>query len=164
MAPRQKPGRSEQEVRTPPEFLTAVKCLLGTKGFGIDLAASKENATAPSYFTEDDDSLNIDWAGYIGISAWAWLNPPYAHIEPWVKKAAKERRHLSNYAGIAMLVPASTGANWWRDYVDRTAHVLLLNGRLTFVGHTAPYPKDCALLLYSLQHPPSYEVWSWAKG
>lgn len=47
------------------------------------------------------------------------------------------------------------------NYYHDQAHVLLLNGRLTFVGHTQPYPKDCALLLYSLAGRQRYDVWTW---
>jgi hypothetical protein len=35
--------------------------------------------------------------------------------------------------------------------------------RLTFVGHTDPYPKDLALLLYGPSVSPGYEMWMWAN-
>jgi hypothetical protein len=53
------------------------------------------------------------------------------------------------------------GSNWWRDNVDGKADVLFLNGRITFVGHNAPYPKDCAILLYAPFLNGNYSVWSW---
>ena len=59
---------------------------------------------------------------------------------------------------MAFLVPAAVGSNWFRDYVDGKALVLLLNGRLSFDG-AGPYPKDCILCLYGIE--PGYEVWSW---
>jgi hypothetical protein len=40
---------------------------------------------------------------------------------------------------------------------------LLLNGRLTFDGCAAPYPKDCILALYGPEIAPGYEVWNWRK-
>jgi hypothetical protein len=40
--------------------------------------------------------------------------------------------------------------------------VPLLNGRITFVGETMPYPKDCCLLVYGPDVAPGYDVWSWA--
>lgn len=96
---------------------------------------------------------------------WAWLNPPYANIRPWVARAYGQSRGFTTMrrkgANIAMLVPAGVGANWWRDYVDKKAMVWFLNGRLTFVGCETCYPKDCALLLYGPDVAPGYDVWHW---
>jgi len=160
--PRQKPGKSETVVRTPPEFIKAAYHFLGVNGFDVDLAASRDNAVAPRYIAEKQDALtNQDWHALIPSNGWAWLNPPYSDIRPWVRKAAEEKLYLPNYSGIAVLVPASTGSNWWRDYVHEEADIQLLNGRIQFVGHTSPYPKDLALLLYSLTRKPGYHIWSW---
>lgn len=155
--PAQKPGRSKQDYQTPPAFLAAIKHRLHIDAFAIDLAASKENAVADVFYTEEDDSLNphLKWDWY---GCWGWLNPPFGHLEPWVAKAASEAK---KGAHIAMLVPAAVGSNWWKTYVDETAHVLFLNGRLTFVGAKGPYPKDCALLLYTPYCFGGYEVWKW---
>lgn len=156
--PRQRPCRSKQDYQTPRVFLDAVRGRLGIQDFWVDLAASPENAVCPHYYTEEDDSLSdaCDWIG--DGETWAWLNPEFAHIRPWVKKA-----WVSSLCGgqVAVLVPAGVGANWWRDWVHQKARVLFLNGRLTFVGQTAPYPKDCVLLLYGPDVEPSYEVWQW---
>jgi phage N-6-adenine-methyltransferase len=151
--PAQKPGRSETVVQTPTEFIVAVKRYLGITQFGYDLAASADNAQALYYYDEEANSLSKDW-GRLDYDMWNWLNPPYDRIQPWVEKAS------ANTARIAVLIPASTGANWWRDYVDGFANILLLNGRLTFVGHTSPYPKDLALLLYGSDEI-GYSVWNW---
>jgi phage N-6-adenine-methyltransferase len=160
MAPKQKPGRSKQDYATPTEFLRAVQKLLKIDEFSYDLAADSSNAVAPGYFTEEDDSLVQDWHV---IDGWMWLNPPYAHIEPWVKKAYESE------SKIAVLLPASVGANWWRDWVDRKAVVLFLNGRLAFMRDRPKwlYPKDCALLLYGVEpfeDGPWYSVWNWKNG
>lgn len=157
MAPAQKPGRSKQDYSTPPAFLQAFKARLNIFDFALDLAASDENYICKPYFTEEIDSLKQSWYPESG-KGWAWCNPPFANIKPWVMKAEWEAR-LG--AQIAMLVPAGVGANWWRDWVHDKAHVLLLNGRLTFVGETAPYPKDCAILLYTSYCKGGYECWNW---
>lgn len=158
--PAQKPGRSVQVVCTPPIFLDAVRCLLEIRDFTIDLAASADNAVCPTYYDEARNALIQPWR--VG-EGWAWCNPPFGDLRPWVQKAATEAEDFG--AHVAMLVPAGVGSNWWRDYVHDVATVMLLNGRLTFVGHTAPYPKDCALLLYgpSAVHRarPAYDVWRW---
>lgn len=154
--PVQRPATSKQDVATPPEFITALCRRLGIEEFNFDLAANADNSVAGQWFySEGDNSLDQTWNITRG---WAFCNPPFGEITPWVHKAAIE---ADRGAKVAMLVPASVGSNWWAAYVDMEAHVLFLQGRLTFVGHTAPYPKDCAILLYSSAVKGGYEVWDW---
>jgi DNA N-6-adenine-methyltransferase (Dam) len=159
VAPIQKPGRSKQDYATPQVFLEAVKRRLGIGGFTFDLAADTTNAVAPRWWSEQDNSLSktmIDWRHVCG-DGWAWLNPSFGHIEPWAKLCME----TGTFGGkIALLVPAGVGSNWYRDYVDGHAHVLALNGRLSFDG-IAPYPKDCLLCLYGLGVRGGFEVWDW---
>jgi phage N-6-adenine-methyltransferase len=155
--PIQKPGRSKQDYQTPPEFIKAVKNRLHIDEFKVDLAADFGNAQAPLWFNEEQDSFKQNWAE-AAKGGWAWLNPPYANITPWVEKAKQE---ADNGAHVAVLVPASVGANWWLHWVEPWAWQVYLNGRLTFVGETAPYPKDCALLLYTPWGFAGHEIWRW---
>jgi phage N-6-adenine-methyltransferase len=157
--PTQKPGRSKQDYGTPPVFLAAVKSLLDVKAFEHDLAADYTNTVAVSFYSTADNALVQPWP----MAGWNWLNPPFADIGPWVQRA-----YESSIVGAhtAVLIPAAVGSNWWRDWVNQKADVLFLNGRLTFVGCTDPFPKDCALLLYSAAayacHG-SYDVWDWRR-
>lgn len=134
--PVQKPGRSYQCYGTPPAFLDAI-----VRKFGVirtDLAASAENAVAPDYFDEQRDSLQQDWASLRGV---AFCNPPFADIEPWAKKLIETR----NRRGLTLLlVPASTGADWFQRHLVPNTYVLDLAPRLSFDGK-APYPKDLVL-------------------
>ena len=160
--PKQKPGKSETIVRTPPEFLQAVKRFLGIKYFAIDLAALPNNSVGLGHYTPKDDALSKVWSKYVKVD-WCWLNPPYDNIRPWAKKCAEESK---KGVRIAFLIPASVGSNWWRDYVHEKARVYFLNGRLTFLyadgtRHKGPYPKDLALVLYGDE--PGYDVWNWRK-
>lgn len=154
MAPRQRPGLSKQDYQTPPEYIKALEDRLQDE-LSFDLAASASNTVAPRYYDEYDDSLIQSWNEWYG---WLYCNPPYSAIGPWVQKAWFEAQ-LG--AQVAMLVPASTGSNWWRDWVDGKAHVLLMNGRVQFVGADGPYPKDTVTLLYTPYVHGGYEVWSW---
>ncbi len=161
--PEQKPGRSKQDYGTPPEFWTVVLDRLGIGSFDIDLAANDENTLSSRFYTAEDNALIRPWKIDDG---WNWLNPPFGRIAPWVEKAYGELRLFR--AQTAVLVPAAVGSNWWRDWVHEKAHVLFLNGRITFVGASDPYPKDCALLLYSVEEAAdiasgdrAYSVWSW---
>lgn len=157
--PPQRPGRSRQDYGTPPRFLDAVRWRLRIAAFALDIAASAENAVCPRFYTDEDNALRPErrWRA----EGWSWLNPPFASMEPWVTKAALE---ATGGAHIAMLVPAAVGANWWARWVAPFAYVVFLNGRLTFVGKTAPYPKDCALLLYHPWGMVGTEVWAWRRG
>lgn len=144
--------QSKQDVQTPPDFLRAVLRKFILQRFALDAAASKENALAEAYYTEEQNGLHHPWV------TWTWCNPPYAEIEPWVKKAYNECQ-----LGVCsmLLVPASVGSNWWKYWVHDKAHVVLLNGRITFLGQKDPYPKDLALLVYMPQCKGGYSVWSW---
>jgi phage N-6-adenine-methyltransferase len=156
--PVQKPGRSKQNYQTPVEFLEAVRDRLQINHFSWDLAADAANKVAINFYTEADNSLRpeLTWNPYPGC--WAWLNPPYADIAPWVEKAAREAQ---KGAHIAILVPSSVGANWWRDWVNPYAYQTHLNGRIKFVGAKDYYPKDCSLLLYAPWQFMGFEIWNW---
>lgn len=168
MAPKQKPGKSKQDYVTPWVFINAVKQLLAIEEFDIDLSASAENTRVPGcYYTKQDNALVQPWK--IG-DGWNWLNPEFSLIGPWVGRAFDQA--VTSHARTAVLVPAGVGSNWWRDFVHEKADVHFLNGRITFdgcppnpkTGKVDPYPKDCALLLYSHDAYAvrgSYNVWTW---
>lgn len=161
--PRQKLGRSKQDYGTPETFVAVVCELLEIDRFTIDLAATAENQIKRSrgYYDEQIDSLQQRWR--TRPEEWNWLNPPFANIDLWVRKAWQEWKHHA--ARTAVLIPASVGSNWWAEWVNRRAYVLFLSPRLTFVGATDSYPKDCALVLYGWTdygHDHShYDCWRW---
>jgi phage N-6-adenine-methyltransferase len=150
-------GASKQDYETPLELIEAVKDRFGE--IVLDLAASGHNAKAIQWIDEECDSLKQDWvqSAFPHIGGLCWLNPPFGNIAPWAKKCAEES---ARGCRIAFLVPASVGANWWRDYVHGKAAVYFLNGRVCFDGVNG-FPKDCALCLYG--EPPGYEVWTWKQ-
>ena len=154
--PLQKPGRSRQDYATPAEFLTSVRRLLHIVDFSCDLATSAENTVCPRFYDEATDSLKQSWV----VGGWAWLNPPFANIRPWVEKAVAEAALGAN---IALLLPASVGSAWWFDHVHGQAYAYFLRPRLTFVGETAPYIKDLALLLYAPFLAGGYATWDWRQ-
>jgi phage N-6-adenine-methyltransferase len=159
--PLQKPGRSKQDYATPVAFLEAVKARLGIQAFAIDLAANASNTTAPQYLDVTTNALAVPWPPLVPAGSWAWLNPPFANINRWARKCAGLRQAGGQ---VAFLVPASVGADWFRDWVHQQALVLLLNGRLSFLDNGKPYPKDCLLALYSPHVLPGYNVWSWREA
>lgn len=147
-------GKSKQDYPTPPEFVRAVEARFGKLYW--DLAATAENSkTGIRFLSPKDNSLSIKWHLYAGL---LWLNPPFSNIAPWARKCRDEARMG---AKILFLTPASIGSNWFRDFVHGEALVLALNGRITFVGHEQPYPKDC--MLSGFGFPPGFEVWNWTQ-
>lgn len=152
--PLQKPGKSEQVVCTPGEFLSALKGKLGIEEFLIDLAASEDNSVGRYFYSEKDDALIQPWK----CDGWGFCNPPYGDIEPWVQKGYIEGL---NGANVAMLLPASVGSGWWASWVDKKAYTLFTGPRLTFIGHSSPYPKDLTIVLFTPVGFKGYEYWRW---
>ena len=145
-------GKSNQVVVIPWNFIHACQHRFGPIGF--DLAASAENTKAPFFFSEEQDSLSKSWKNLADL---CWLNPEFDPIEPWAEKCALSWRQHNQK--ILMLVPASVGSNWFSDHVWGTARAIALNGRITFVGSTTPYPKDLMICAYGWS--PGFEVWRW---
>ena len=149
--PKQKPGQSRQDYGTPRRFLDAVERRFGP--MAVDLASTPENAKAPSRV--DGDSLLANWSL---LSGNLWLNPPFADIAPWARKCYEE---VTMQSEIYLLVPASVGTNWFRDWVFQKAYVMFLSPRLTFEGCSDPYPKDLMLCRYGSN--PGFECWRWDR-
>ncbi len=157
-------AESSGDIWTPQVFRSAVAERFGLPSW--DLAASKQNAFAPYWFDETEDSLVQQWHGLEGP---LWLNPPYSSITPWARKCASER---ALGAEILLLVPASVGANWFWDHVALKASVYSV-GRMVFDNCfdrktgalvTTPYPKDLMLCHYDPLHVPEQcvlERWQW---
>lgn len=176
--PKQNKGQSKQDYETPDCFMTAISRVFGKPQ--VDLAASNNNTKCTIFLTEGADSLIKNWAEDFILKQYkpllCWLNPPFANIKPWAKKCAEESE---KGAKILMLVPASVGSNWFKNYVYEIAHVLFLSPRMKFVGCKNPYPKDLMLVAYGFSnfdgfkfiepHPRSTEqkkffyCWRWDK-
>lgn len=146
--------KTRQTYQTPPEFLDAVRRLIGIDRFDLDVCAEPHTAASGQYYTKEQDGLNPNnpWSRY----GWNWCNPPFSNIKPWVKRAYEER------GGTAMLVPASIDSAWWEQFVHNKADVIPLHGRVTFVGCAHPFPKPLVLLLYRSYAAPGYRApWHW---
>lgn len=148
-------GESRQDFETPPDLIKVVEQRFGKIGF--DLAADKYNTKAKRFFSPEDDSLSKVWSMAGDVSLPKWLNPPFARIAPWAKKCSERQM-----GRILLLTPASVGSNWYRDYVHRRARVYFLNGRITFVGESQGYPKDCMLSVFGMK--PGFEIWTWKEN
>jgi phage N-6-adenine-methyltransferase len=109
--------------------------------FTLDVAASPENAKCDRYFTAYQDGLVQDWGTEI-----CWANPPYGLIlRRWVQKA-----YESSKAGatVVMLLPASTSARWWHQFVEPYAEYCFLPRRVKFVGGATGARFDSVLVIF----------------
>jgi len=154
--PAQKPGKSKQDYGTPSELIHAIGVEFSAT-FSVDLAANALNRKITRYLGPGseygEDSLAVDWAKFSGD---AWLNPPFADIEPWAKKCATTVRS----GRIFLLTPASVGSNWYLAHVHGRAHVVAISPRVTFVGAEDPYPKDLILSVWSGIRG-GFSCWRW---
>lgn len=158
-------GRSKQDYGTPVEFIEAVEKRFGPIEW--DLAATAANKKSwrdgtgrEDYFGPDHprpeyrDALATSW----DISGNLWLNPPFADIEPWAAKCAKDCAERRGF--LFLLTPASIGSNWFESHVRQYAYVLGLSPRMTFEGTTDPYPKDLMLSVYGFGLH-GFGTWRW---
>lgn len=178
---------SQQNSGTPTEFLAAVEAKFSVK-LDFDLACTLDDCVVPKnphdgrgYFVDKGvDALQQNW--YELRAHAAWLNPPFKHIRPWVKKC-HENRDLYDDADpenivvvpgprIFSLVPASVCSGWFADYVQGNAGIYYLRPRLVFIDPRTGYPfvnektgkpqtaiNDCMLLDWG--GPVVTECWKW---
>lgn len=158
--PRQRPRRREQTVGTPTEFIAACNRKFGPIRF--DLAATVDNAVSPNFYGPGSekyahDAFTACWAALQRLS---FLNPPFGKIGPWAKKCAEE---AADGARVLLLVPASTGADWFNTYLRPHAFIFELAPRLQFKGHDAGYPKDLILAYFGPEGFVGRAAWRWKK-
>lgn len=110
--------------------------------FGLDAAATPENAKCERYFTQETDGLSRPWSGYGAV----FCNPPYGReIGKWVQKAYSE--HDRGGVTIVMLLPARTDTSYFHDYIYGKSEIRFLRGRLKFEDENgaamnpAPFPS-----------------------
>lgn len=117
-------GPRSSEWRTPWEVYAALDLEFH---FDLDVCATADSAQCKRFFTLEQNGLLFDWA-----PAHVWMNPPYGRaIQRWIEKAWLESQ---NGATVVALLPASTDASWWHDYVMKAAEVRFVRGRIKFGG------------------------------
>ncbi len=147
-------AQSKQDFGTPWSLIGAVQERFGKIGF--DLAASAENTKHQRFYSIADNALVQDWGKLEGLGL-LWLNPEFRDIRPWAEKCLL---HASKVR-VAMLTPASVGANWYRVFVFKRADTSFLNDRITFDGAEYAFPKDCMISVFGPAMSGQFEVWSW---
>lgn len=104
--------------------------------FTLDPCCENHTAKCTKYFTEEDNGLLRSW----GVNS-VFVNPPYSrgNVDLWVKKCYQE--HISCFMTVVTLLPVSTSASWFHDYIVGKAQIRFINKRIRFVGapYTAPF-------------------------
>lgn len=127
------------EWATPQELFDRLAAMFGP--FTLDPCATALNAKCERYFTVEDDGLAQSWAPEC-----VFMNPPYGRvIGQWIEKAYHESR---DGATVVCLVPARTDTAYWHDYVMRADEIILLRGRVRFVGGTSCAPFPSAVVVF----------------
>ncbi len=151
--PKQKPHESEQSIGTPWDVVRAIERWRG-ESFTVDLAADENNAKAPEFFAEADNSFTQDWHKLNGL---LWLNPPFSNLGDWAEKRNAEAKRG---ARIVMLSPASVSTEWYAKHCHGNCRTVFLKPRIKFIGHKWLFPKDLMLTLWGIKLP-GYEIWDW---
>lgn len=120
----------EQTERTSDDYYTPahVFAALGLE-FDLDVCAPPDGppcVPAERWFTKEDDGLSQPWSGRV------WMNPPYSHATPWVRKFITHRH------GVALLPHAKSA---WHIQLLATDAATTEPGRYwNFIGGSIPYP------------------------
>ena len=105
---------------------------------GLDPCSNAESiVNAAMSYDITEDGLTKTWANW-GL---VYVNPPYGReITHWIAKCVVEA-----YKGVEIvaLVPARTDTRWFQDLALKADQVLLMRGRVRFMGadHSAPFPS-----------------------
>lgn len=111
--------------------------------FTVDLACSEENKKCNVGFTQEQDSLSIEWNNYEG---WLWLNPPYSPLKPWIVKAQEENK---KGARIVVLCPPIISTRYFQNHLP--SEIRFIVGRVPFLlddKEIKANTNDSCLLIY----------------
>lgn len=143
--------------RTPPALFAALDAEFC---FQLDAAAAPHNTLCRKFITADQNTLETPWEDYLTIPGYAWLNPPYSNITPFVKKAAAESK---NQIGTVMLVPSDTSVGWFREAIETASEVRFITaGRRSPVSRYREIIKDrCSSSgIRTRVHTATSQLWS----
>lgn len=138
---------SRQDLRTPPEFLAALRARFGELQF--DASCTAEDAVAPLGYTWPEyDALQRDWAEELaGLTV--YCNPRFRDAGKFAERCADSQRKTCNAPPprVLLLVPMSD-AEWYWDHVDGRALVLVPKPRIRFVGEPTGINRPLTLCCY----------------
>ncbi|MCU8034409.1 MULTISPECIES: phage N-6-adenine-methyltransferase [unclassified Shewanella] len=143
---------TKDSYRTPPAVF---KYYHRQYRFKLDAAASDNNHLHRNYITEEQNTHESDWfsaafaikgkalhindrKGFTGN--YAWMNPPYSDIGPFVETAIKWQEQGF---GCVMLVMMDQSVGWYKRAVQHCQEVhLVIGGRLSFIDPVTGKPAN----------------------
>ncbi len=129
------PAEQRDLWATPPAIFEALNAEFW---FQLDAAASATNKLCRKFISAEQDTLVTPWSDSVESGGYAWMNPPYSDIGPFVRKAAAESK---NMIGTAMLLPADTSVGWFREAIETASEVrFITGGRLAFINPLSGKP------------------------
>jgi len=158
------PGtKSRDDWETPDPLIDALRREFGD--FDLDPCATPENRKADHFFGPGsrlfEDGLAAPWFGRS-----AYVNPPYGRgvIEKWVEKCYTEVA-CGRVGVVVALLPASTSARWWHQWVMQATEIRLLKGRLRYKGAPAAATWDSVIVVWRKGQlgRPLWGGWDWRK-
>lgn len=110
--------------------------------FGLDAAATDENAKCALYFTAEEDALKGSWGGHGAV----WVNPPYSRglQAKFIQKALEESKEQI----VVMLIPARPDTKAWHQWIFPNAEVRFIKGRVKFGDAKASAPFPSAIIIF----------------
>jgi len=134
---KEKPAVSKDSWETPTAFFDYWD---NYYKFELDVAASAENYKGPFFIDAEMNGLTETW-GRVN-----WCNPPFSLKSEFIAKA-----QIEAYRGntTLMLLPASTGAEWFVRMMVGLNKLFFIGGRLKFVGAASSADFDVCLAEFS---------------
>jgi len=115
--------------------------------FTLDPCCTKETAKCATFFTEEDNGLEMDWKGHR-----VFMNPPYGRsVRMWVEKAYNEG--LKHDTVVVCLLPARTDTRWFHEHCMKSQAIKFIKGRLKFGGATAGAPFPSMIVVFNGREP-----------
>lgn len=123
-------GGDKNDSWTTPEAIFST--LNNEFAFTLDVAASKENALCPRFYTQEDNALQQPWGSM------NWCNPPYSIVTEFIDKAILE---AVRGCTTVFLVLAKTETRWFKKAWQNAREIRFITGRIKF-GHPDKLVKN----------------------
>ncbi len=157
--------KSRDDWETPDELICILNREFGV--FDLDPAATLDNRKAKCWYGPDQadpderDGLTCSWWGNV------YVNPPYGRgvVNRFVEKCYNEV-FWGRVDVVVALLPASTSAAWWHQWVMQATEIRLLKGRLTYKGAPSAATWDSVIVIWRRNQLGWCRVtgWDWKKG
>jgi phage N-6-adenine-methyltransferase len=96
--------------------------------FTIDACADRTTTRCRRFISPETNALKTRWP----YGSVAWLNPPFAGLYAWVKKAFLSSQQ--DYCTVVCLIPAWTNERWYHEFCSRAAQIVFLRDEVHFIN------------------------------